>query len=195
MLSPLGPWGVFAIAAADGAGIPLPGAVDAVVASYVYTHNPLHAWIYVLMAAAGSTAGCIVVYGIGYLGGEVVLERRMPREKFERIRLSFEHNKFLALALPAMMPPPFPFKVFVLAAAAFEMKLLHFLLAIFGGRIVRYGVLALLTIVFGPGIVSLVTLLVRRHLAVTLVVLAAAILAVFIVRRMRRNMSADRVIG
>lgn len=185
-MSPLGAWGVFAIAGADGAGVPLPGAVDAVVASYVYTHNPLHAWVYVLMAAAGSTAGCIVVYIIGYLGGEVALQRRMSREKFEKTRQSFERNKFLALALPAVLPPPFPFKVFVLAAAVFEVKLPHFLVAIFSGRIVRYSVLAVLTIEFGPGIVSVATLLVRRHLLLTVVVLGGIIAAVLIVRRLRR---------
>jgi uncharacterized membrane protein YdjX (TVP38/TMEM64 family) len=64
---------------------------------------------------------------------------------------------------PAMLPPPFPFKLFVLAASAFEMRFTHFLAAVFAGRFVRFFVLAILTIQFGPQVVHLVGSLVRQH--------------------------------
>src|SRR5512146_2928323 len=185
VLKPLGAWGVFAIAGMDGAGVPLPGAVDAVVASYVY-NNPHLAPLYVLMAALGSATGCCVMYLIGYLGGEALLEKRMSRAKFLKIQSQFERNKFLTLVLPAMMPPPFPFKIFVLSSAVFEMKLPHFLAAIITGRIVRYGALALLTVKFGPHIAGMMGTVLHEHLALTVAVAAAVVIIVLVVRRLRR---------
>src|SRR5215471_5940189 len=93
LLKPLGSWAVFAVAAIDSAffGVPL----DPVVAAYVY-QNRSHALIYPLMAAAGSAAGCLILYWIGYKGGEVLLLKRMSRAKFERIRASFDQHEFWA---------------------------------------------------------------------------------------------------
>lgn len=188
-LKPLGAWGVFAIAGIDGVGIPLPGAVDAVVATYVF-NKPIMAWLYVLVASIGSVLGCLVLYFIGYQGGEVLLRKRMSPEKFEKTRRSFEDHRFLALMVPALLPPPFPFKVFVLSAAVFEMTLPHFVLAIFSGRLIRFAALALLTIKFGPHIVTFIGTSVRHHFGVVLLIVAALATLGFLVRRMRRTPSA-----
>jgi membrane protein YqaA with SNARE-associated domain len=154
VLAPLGPWGVFAIAAVDGSLFGMP--VDAVVAGYIY-YDRSHFLLYVLLASAGSATGSLVLYGIGYFGGETLLRKRMSRERFAKIHASFERHEFWALMFPAMLPPPTPFKMFVLAASAFEMRLTHFLAAVFAGRFVRFLVLALLTIKFGPKFVQFVT--------------------------------------
>jgi membrane protein YqaA with SNARE-associated domain len=161
VLAPLGPWGVFAIAAVDGSLFGMP--VDAVVAGYVYYHRASFLF-YVLMASAGSALGSMVVYGIGYFGGEAVLRKRISEERFNRIHASFERHQFWALMFPAMLPPPTPFKLFVLAASAFEMRLSHFLAAIFAGRFVRFLILALLTIKFGPQFVQFAGDLLHQHL-------------------------------
>jgi len=153
VLAPLGPWGVFAIAAVDGSLFGMP--VDAVVAGYVY-HDRSRFLLYVLLASAGSAMGSLVIYGIGYFGGETVLRKRIPPERFAKIHASFERHEFWALMFPAMLPPPTPFKMFVLAASAFEMRLTHFLAAVFAGRFVRFLILALLTIQFGPQFVQFV---------------------------------------
>jgi membrane protein YqaA with SNARE-associated domain len=181
-LKPLGAWGVFAIAGIDGAGVPLPGAVDVVVVSYVYS-NPHRAWLYVVAAAVGSTLGCIIPYMIGYAGGEVLLHKRMNPAKFERTRNWFEQHRVLALMLPAMLPPPFPFKIFVLSAAVFEVKFAHFIGSILAGRSIRFAVLALLTIFFGPNIL----LLLQHHYGFVLLGIVALILLALIIRRMRRT--------
>jgi membrane protein YqaA with SNARE-associated domain len=160
VLAPLGPWGVFAIAAVDGALFGMP--VDAVVAAYVYNDRP-HFLFYVLLASAGSALGNLVMYAIGYFGGETVLRKRISPDRFNRIHASFERHEFWAVMFPAMLPPPFPFKLFVLAASAFEMRFTHFLAAVFAGRFVRFFVLAILTIQFGPQVVHLVGSLVRQH--------------------------------
>lgn len=184
-LKPLGAWGVFAIAGIDGMGIPLPGAVDVVVATYVY-NKPLLAWWYVIVASIGSLLGCLVLYFIGYEGGEVLLRKRMSPEKFDRTRQSFENHRLLALMFPAMLPPPFPFKVFVLSAAVFEMKLSHFAVAILGGRLIRFAVLAVLTLKFGPHFVQFMGTTVRQHFGIVIIGLAAVVTIALLMKRTRR---------
>ncbi len=166
LLKPLGSWGVFAIAAIDSAlfGMPL----DPVVGSYVYLQPHLF-WLYVLMASAGSALGSLFIYAIGYEMGELVLEKRLGKAKFQTIRKKFEDHEFLALMVPAMMPPPFPFKVFALSAAVFEMHFSHFMLAIFAGRVVRFLILSVLVVKFGPRAVTLVSQLIGTHLTWLLV--------------------------
>ena len=161
VLAPLGPWGVFAIAAVDGSLFGMP--IDAMVAFYVYRDRP-HFLFYVVMASAGSALGSLVIYGIGYLGGETVLRKRISEERFNQIHASFERHEFWAVMFPAMLPPPTPFKLFVLAASAFEMRFTHFLAAVFAGRCVRFLVLAVLTIKFGPGVIHLFGELAQQHL-------------------------------
>ncbi len=173
VLAPLGPWGVFAIAAVDGSLFGMP--VDAMVAGYVYNDRPRFLF-YVVMASAGSALGSMAIYAIGYFGGEAVLRKRISEERFSKIHASFERHEFWAVMFPAMLPPPTPFKLFVLAASAFEMRFTHFLAAVFAGRFVRFFVLAVLTIEFGPQVVHLVGSLVRQH--AWWVVTGAALLAI-----------------
>jgi membrane protein YqaA with SNARE-associated domain len=187
MLKPLGSWAVFAIAAIDSAffGFPL----DPVVASYVYQDRPRFL-LYAVMASAGSAAGCIILYLIGYKGGEVLLEKRISRTRFNKIRSAFDRHEFWALMFPSMMPPPFPFKVFVLAASVFEMNFWHFLLAIFVGRLVRFLILSLLVLKFGPQIVALTSAAVAKHWPeLALAVLVIGGLFVWFWRRARRESS------
>lgn len=177
MLAPLGPWGVFAIAAVDGSLLGMP--IDAVVAAYVYKDRP-HFLFYVAMASAGSTLGSAVIYAIGYAGGETVLRKRMSEEHFNKIHASFERHEFWAVMFPAMLPPPTPFKLFVLAASAFEMRFVHFLAAVFAGRVVRFFVLAMLTIRFGPQVVHLAGSMVQKHRSWMLAAVGAAIVLAFL---------------
>ncbi len=160
VLKPLGIWGVFAIAAVDSALLGMP--VDAVVVGYVYNDRKRFVF-YVGMAALGSALGSIPLYVIGYLGGEEVLRKRISAARFNKIHRSFEKHEFLALMLPGMLPPPLPFKLFVLGAAVFEMRFSYFLTAIFAGRLVRFTFWSLLALAFGPQIVGLVGELFRRH--------------------------------
>lgn len=174
LLKPLGSWAVFAVAGIDSAffGVPL----DPVVATYVY-QNRSNALLYPLMAAVGSAAGCVILYWIGYKGGEVLLLKRMSRAKFERIRASFDRHEFWALMVPSMLPPPFPFKAVVLAASAFEMNFWHFLLAIFLGRLLRFALLTILVLRFGPQVMAFGGQLVAKHWIVLIVASAAVIVA------------------
>ena len=156
----LGIWGPFVVAFADSALLGMP--VDFVVARYVYEdHRRL--LLYITMASLGSALGSIPLYIIGYMGGEKVLRKRISEERFLKIHRSFEEHEFWALMFPGMLPPPMPFKIFVLAAAVFKMRFRDFLVAIFLGRLVRFGVLSVLVLWFGPQIVGLLGGVVKRH--------------------------------
>ena len=182
VLKPLGPWGVLLAAAFDGSFFGLP--IDVIVAGYVYKDRHRF-WLYVLMASAGSALGSIVVYLVGYEGGEALLRKRISPERFDKIHNAFDKHPFWSLMFPAMLPPPTPFKLFVLAAAVSEMQLWHFLMAIFCGRLVRFTLLALLTWKFGPQIVEMTGSIVRRHWGWVLGALAVGLIAWLIVRRRR----------
>ena len=154
--------------------------VDAIVAYYVYQdHKRL--LLYVLMASAGSALGSIPLYVIGYQGGEMVLRKRISEERFLRIHRSFEQHEFWALMFPGMLPPPMPFKIFVLAAAVFEMRFRDFMAAVFAGRFVRFLVLGVLTLWMGPQVVELVGGLFRRHIFWVLGVVGVALVVWLVV--------------
>lgn len=184
LLKPLGAWGVLVVAALDGAFIGLP--LDAVVAGYVYQDRSRFL-LYALMASAGSALGSIVIYLIGYKGGEELLRKRIPPERFEKIHTAFDKHPFWSLMFPAMLPPPTPFKLFVLAAAVSEMGFGRFLLAIFSGRMVRFVVLGLLTIKFGPDVVHLVGAGFRQHYYLILEAIITAMLVWFVLRRKKKK--------
>jgi membrane protein YqaA with SNARE-associated domain len=180
LLSVLGVWGVFVIAFADSALLGMP--VDAIVATYVYNDRK-RLLFYVLMASLGSTLGSIPLYIIGYLGGENVLRKRISEERFLKIHRSFEQHEFWALMFPAMLPPPMPFKIFVLGAAIFEMSFRDFLVAMFAGRFVRFLLLSLLTLWFGKEIVEMVVGLFRQHFYLVAAIVVFSGLLIWLLRR------------
>lgn len=187
LLKPLGVWGVFAIAGIDAAALGLP--MDVVVAGYVY-QNHARFLLYVFMASAGSALGSIVLYVIGYEGGEALLRKRISPERFEKLHRTFDTHPFWSLMFPAMLPPPTPFKLFVLAAAVCEMEFSHFVLAIFSGRFVRFLLLSFLTLKFGPGVVHVSGRFFREHFHWVLAASAVGLAAWLVVRRMREKSKA-----
>src|SRR5262249_56331904 len=112
------------------------------------------AWLYCIAASLGSAAGSLIPYGLGRAGGELFLLKRIDRARLERIRDRFEQREFLAIMIPAMLPPPTPFKLLVFSAGVFEMKVRQFALAIICGRLLRFGILSVLTVIFGQQIVE-----------------------------------------
>ncbi len=187
LLKPLGVWGVFVIGAIDAAALGLP--IDVAVATYVY-QSPAKFLLYVFMASAGETVGSMVIYAIGYKGGEELLRKRISPARFEKIHSTFDQHPYWSLMLPAMLPPPTPFKLFVLAAAVSEMQFSHYLLAIFSGRFIRFTVLGLLTLKFGPEFVHVIGPFFSRHLY-ALAAIALAGLAAWLLRRRRRAASQN----
>jgi membrane protein YqaA with SNARE-associated domain len=185
VLAPLGGiWAVLIVALLDAAAFGIP--LDPVVAYYVHV-DPRRALIYALVASAGSAFGSTVPYLIGYKGGETLIVSRVGEKRYARVRAASEKYGDLALIVPAMMPPGFPFKLFVFGAGVAEMRYIHFLLAIFTGRLTRFLLLGALTIKFGPEIIDLTATLFKEHRTPTLLVIAAIVIVVFLAMRFTKS--------
>jgi membrane protein YqaA with SNARE-associated domain len=184
VLKPLGPWGVFVVAALDGAAFGLP--MDVVVAGYV-AQNHSRFLLYVLMAASGSAIGSLVVYAVGYAGGEELLRKRVSAIRFEKLHAAFEKHPFWSLMFPAMLPPPTPFKMFALGAAVAEMSITHFLLAIFLGRAIRFFLLGILVLKFGPGVVHTLRIFFSHHFHWLIIAAIVALAIWFFLHRRKRS--------
>jgi membrane protein YqaA with SNARE-associated domain len=186
LLKPLGIWGVLGFAAVDAAFLGMP--LDAIVAGYSYA-DPRRFLLYAAMGATGSALGSIVIYLIGYKGGELLLVKRIGERRFSKIKASFERHEFLAVMLPSMLPPPTPFKLFVLSAGVAEMNFGHFLAAIFFGRLLRFSLVSLIVIRYGPQILGFVGGMVHHHLRLAIAVLASAALIGWWIWRLRKRRS------
>jgi membrane protein YqaA with SNARE-associated domain len=173
VLKPLGFWGAGALAFIDAAAFPVP--MDLILATYVWS-DKTHFYLYVIVASAGSALGGLVFFLVGRAGGELFLMKRINRVRFEQLRDRFEKQEFLAMTIPSILPPPTPWKLFVIAAGVFEMRVGNFLLAVFLGRVIRNLITAILTIEYGPEIVHIAARLATRH-RVALVAGLAVILA------------------
>ena len=188
VLKPLGVWGVCALAIVDSSSIPMP--IDAIVIGYVVS-QPSKFVIYAFMAALGSAIGSLVPYYIGRAGGELFLLKRVNRERYEKLRDRFEKQEFLAIMVPAMMPPPMPVKLFEFAAGVFEMKPVWFFSAIFLGKFFRFLLWAAITVFYGPTIVQTIGHAFHEHLGLILAGAGAIIvvIALFVTRKIfdRRN--------
>ncbi len=187
VLKPLGIWGVLGFAAVDASFLGMP--LDAIVAGYSYA-NPQRLLLYSFMAAIGSALGSIPIYLIGYKGGEVLIAKRVGEKRFNRIRASFEKHGILAIMVPSMLPPPTPFKLFVLSAGVAEMSFTRFLGAIFAGRFLRFALVSIIVIRYGLEILGFLTGVVHNHLRYLLAAIAVAVLAGWWIWRTRKLKSA-----
>lgn len=182
-MKPLGVWGVGGLALIDSALIPIPVSMDGVVIGYV-ANNHQKFLLYCIVAAAASAIGSLVPFLIGRAGGELFLLKRINRERYERMRDRFENQEFVAILIPAMLPPPTPLKLFEFAAGVFEMKAIPFSLAIFCGKMIQFVVCSLLTIWFGPALIHSLRRAMHQHLGVVIgFALFALLLVLFYVVR------------
>jgi membrane protein YqaA with SNARE-associated domain len=164
-LKPLGVWGIGGLAIVDSCSIPMP--IDALLIDYV-AHDHKRFLLYCFMAALGSAIGSLLPYYLGRAGGELFLLKRINRQRYEKLRDRFEKQEFLAIMVPAMMPPPMPVKLFEFAAGVFEMKPVWFFSAIFVGKFVRFLIWAIITITYGPAILHTITRALHVHLGFVL---------------------------
>jgi membrane protein YqaA with SNARE-associated domain len=128
--------GMFVVTFFDSSVLAFPFFPDAVVMQ-LCAANPARMPYYVFMAATGSLSGCILIYFLAKKGGEAYFHRH-ARGNAERIKQWVEHNAFLSAFVPAVLPPPFPFKPFVLAQGVFQVPVRTFVAAILLGRALRY---------------------------------------------------------
>jgi membrane protein YqaA with SNARE-associated domain len=140
--------GLFTVAFLDSSFISLPQINDILVVLMVTENKTLMPY-YALMATAGSVAGCFAIYYLAEKGGETFLRKRLKAGHIDRALGLYRRHGVLALIVPALLPPPAPFKLFVLAAGLAEVRPWQFIWAITVARGARYVALGLLAVYYG----------------------------------------------
>jgi membrane protein YqaA with SNARE-associated domain len=137
----------------DNSVIPLPGSTDVV--TILLAAHRREPWIYyAVMATAGSVLGGYLTYRMARKGGKETLEKRFSQKKVKKVYAIFERWGFAAVAIPAILPPPFPIVPMLLAAGALQYPTRKFLTALTAGRGLRYIILAYLGYKYGRSIVK-----------------------------------------
>jgi membrane protein YqaA with SNARE-associated domain len=136
------------IGALDSSLLSLPEINDYLVVARCYTH-PETAFFFPLFPAIGSVLGCLLLYTIFQRGGLAVLHRRFRADRVERVEKAYARFGIFALAIPALLPPPLPFKMFVATAGALQFPRRRFLLTILIARSVRYYTEGTLAVFYG----------------------------------------------
>jgi membrane protein YqaA with SNARE-associated domain len=154
----LGGPGLFTVAALDSSFVSLPQINDLLVVLMVIEHK---AWMpyYAAMATLGSVAGCFIIYLLAKKGGEAVLRRRVASHRVDHALALYRRYGLLTLMVPALLPPPAPFKLFVLGAGIAGVKPLKFVLGVAIARGLRYTILGTLAIYYGDAALALM----REH--------------------------------
>jgi membrane protein YqaA with SNARE-associated domain len=144
----LGGPGLLLVAFLDSSFLPLPGITDVLLVITV-TRNPSAMLFYVAMTVAGSVAGCLALHYLGRKGGEALVRRKFTGEKIERAMATLQRNGVVAVLVPCLLPPPSPFKIFILLAGVVGISATRLAIAIAIGRGVRYLALGLLAVTYG----------------------------------------------
>ena len=131
-----GAFGLFAVALLDSTFVPLPSSADALMLLLTAAH-PRWMLLYAFMATAGSALGCWILYLISRRAGARAL-RRFSEAKQKRVKELIERYDMAAVLVATLLPPPFPFKLFVVTAGVFRFSLVRFMIAIVVGRAFRF---------------------------------------------------------
>lgn len=180
----LGGVGLFVIAALDSSFLSFPQVNDILIV-VLSTKDPERMPYYAAMTTAGSLLGCFALYGAARRGGEVFLRKRMRAHHVDRALGLYQRFGLLAVVVPSLLPPPTPFKVFVLLAGAAAVAPWRFALAIVIGRGIRYFGQGYLAVLYGERALEII----RAHgsevgLALALIAVVIGV-GVYLVRRQR----------
>ena len=185
-----GAFGVFAIALLDASFLPIPGGTDAVVMTLSHLNHSLMP-LYVLAAVLGATLGCLFPYWVGFKTGAAAL-RKFSEEKRERALRMLDRYDTWAMLVGAVLPPPFPFKILLLAAGAFRMNVWRFLFAIALGRSLRFTLEGVMAVRYGDQAAQLF----KQHYPMIGLGMAAVIILVFIINtQLKRRHREDDLTG
>jgi membrane protein DedA with SNARE-associated domain len=185
----LGGVGVMFLAIADSSFLSIPEGNDLLIVILSTGRSWSNMIFYVGMTITGSVIGCLLLYLVGRKGGSPLLRRRFPPKSIERAEKLFERYGLLTVVVPSILPPPMPFKIFVLSSGVFRLKPWEFLAAVAAGRTVRYATWGILAVLYG----NTVTLYIHENLQFIGIVLifcfglAVVVTIAFYMRRIRVN--------
>jgi membrane protein YqaA with SNARE-associated domain len=168
----------------DSSLLSLPEINDYLVVARCFS-DPKSVFYFPLFAAAGSVLGCLLLYTIMRRGGQAVMRRRFSAENIARVERAYARYGFLALAIPALLPPPMPFKIFVATAGALEYPRWRFVLTVMLARSVRYFVEGALAVFYGERVLRVMRANGLMILSVTATLLLVGIAVYVLAKRIR----------
>ena len=177
LVAMMGGGGLFVVAFFDSSVLSFPFITDALVMRLSFA-NPARMPYYAAMAAAGSLAGCIWLYLLAKKGGEAYFHRH-AKGRAEQVKEWVDEHAFLSVFVPAILPPPLPFKIFVLAEGVFQVPLRTFILAILLGRGLRYLAEGILAVRYGDATLDFL----KVHSAAVALSVVAVLLVMFLASR------------
>ena len=193
LLLSIGTPGIFAIAVLDSSLLTLPEINDILIVSQVIV-DPMKVLYLPLITATGSVIGCLLLYALARKGGEAFLKSRFSPEHVRRVEQFYSRYGMLALIIPALCPPPTPFKIFVATAGALRFPRHKFIAAILLARTARYVTEGILAVLYCKAVLEFI----QRHalgtsLAIAGIVVISFLLYRWISRRQERSVQQGEV--
>src|SRR5215470_7202237 len=154
-LLPYGGFGLMVLAICDSSFFSLPEINDVLLMTFAI-NEPHNMVKYALLTTIGSLIGCALLYAVGRKGGETFLRKSFADERLAKVQAWYQRHGILAVIVPSLLPPPTPFKIFVLSAGTFGISWPKFLAAVVIGRSLRYFSEGILAVIYGPAAVQFV---------------------------------------
>jgi membrane protein YqaA with SNARE-associated domain len=155
LLLPYGGFGLMVLAIGDSSFLSLPEVNDVLLMTFSI-QQPAGMVKFALLTVLGSVIGCSLLYAVGRKGGETFLRRTFAHERLAKIQGWYQRHGILAIIVPSLLPPPTPFKIFVLSAGTFGISWPKFIIAVVIGRSLRYFSEGILAVVYGPAAIQFV---------------------------------------
>jgi membrane protein YqaA with SNARE-associated domain len=183
--------GLFLVALLDSSVLSIPEANDFLVVGLSIGSAWSKVAMYIGLTAAGSIAGSLCLYTIGRFGGNSLVYKKFAPAKMERIRGLFQKYGLLTLMIPSMLPPPCPFKIFVLGAGVFGVRMPRFLAAVGLGRLIRYTIWGTLAFHYGDSVTRYMAAQLPRAGMITLGLLMVVLACWTVAIHFRRRLQLD----
>lgn len=185
-LIPWGGWGLMFLAMGDSSFVSLPEVNDVLLMTFAI-NDPGGMVKYTLLTILGSTIGCALLYSVGRKGGETFLRKSFADHKLAKVQGWYQRHGILSIIVPSLLPPPTPFKIFVLSAGTFGISWPKFLIGVVTGRAIRYFSEGILALWYGPAAIEVVAKNYGKIGLVMALLIVASAGVFFLTRRRVRN--------
>jgi len=184
----LGIFGLFLMSALDSSFLVLPFGNDLLLIALVSSHRDSLIWIaYVIVSAIGSVVGVFFVDLIMRKAGETGLERFVSRKRIDKLKAKLENKGGITVFIATLIPPPFPFTPVVMTASALQSPRGELLIAVFLGRLVRFGIEAVLALYFGRQLIAFMNSDVVTYIVYALIGIGIILSTLSLLRWLKRN--------
>ena len=184
----LGVFGLFLLSALDSSFLVLPFGNDLLLIALVSSNRDSLVWIaYVVVSAIGSLVGVFVVDLIMRKAGEKGLERFVSQRKIEKLKSKIENKAGITVFIATLIPPPFPFTPAVMTASALQTPRGKLLSAVFFGRLLRFGIEAVLALYFGRKLIAIINSDVVSYIVYAIIGVGVVLSTLSVLKWLKRN--------